>query len=217
MLLSYPAMSAVDLIQWAPWIAAAVTVPWLGMFAAAKPNTGIAVIVGQRRLRDAVVVAGLGAAVTVVSLIMRPSWPLDWWRVIQDGTHPSMIMRPFGFVLLLAALRWRRPEARTLLALSVLPTTAGPPEGLLFATVARTRKEALVLAIISHAMLPVAISASHLRTFLELSNRNALGVLAFIYVPALVVVLLTRTPVPSADTPPAGDRLGPDKTIPAQY
>jgi len=216
MLLSYPAMSAVDLIQWAPWMAAALTLPWLGIFAAAKPNTGIAVVVGQRRIRDTLLVAGLGAAVTVISLVIRPSWPLDWWRIIRDGTHPPMIARPFGFVLLLAAIRWRRPEARTLLALSVLPTTAGPPEGLLFATVARTRKEALMLALVSHAMLPVAISASHFRTFLELSNRNAIGVLAFIYIPALVVLLLTRSTPGEPRLEPNGERSSSETQIPAR-
>jgi hypothetical protein len=191
MLLSYPVLASIDLVQWAPWLAAAMTLPWLGAVAAAKPNIGLAVIVGQRRRADAVVAIAGATLLTVCSLVVLPSWPWDWLAAIRGAPHiKSFVLRPFGFVLLLASLRWRVPEGRALLSLALVPMTAGVQEGLLLATLPRSRKEALVVALISHGMLPVSMSTSRLTTYQALSERLALGGLFFVFVPALALLLL---------------------------
>jgi hypothetical protein len=190
MLLSYPALATVAVVQWVPWLAAATMLPWLGAFAAAKPNIGVAVGVAQRGWREFAIATGGTIVLTGLSFALLPSWPVDWFEATRSATHVrSLVLRPLGFVLLLAALRWRIPEGRALLALALVPMTPGPQEGLLLAGVAETRKQALILAIISHAMLPVAQSVLYMPTFVEVADRLSWGVLAFIYVPVLIVLL----------------------------
>jgi hypothetical protein len=191
MLLSYPALAAVDLIQWAPLLAAATWMPMLGFVAAAKPNIGVAMAAGAVNRRNAIISIGAAAILTIVSLIVLPTWPGDWLAAIREAPHiKPFILRPFGFILLLAALRFRLPEGRSMLALALVPMTAGPQEGLLLASLPRSRKEALLLALISHGMLPVARSTSSLATYQLLSERLAAGVLVFVFLPALAVLLL---------------------------
>jgi len=188
--LSYPALGSVQLIQWAPWLAVATLAPWVGFFIAAKPNVGIAVLAAQRDRRGFVVVL-LGAAVLVLlSLLVAPAWPRDWWAAMGSAPHiRPLVSRPGGFLLLLAALRWRRPEARALLAYALTPMTPGVYEALLFASVAPTRQVALILAILSYAALPIGLRSGHAPTFVAAAEQFSTALIAFVYVPILVVLL----------------------------
>jgi hypothetical protein len=70
------------------------------------------------------------SAFLVLSLFVLPSWPRDWWTALQhDNTDlVAPVFRPFGLVLLLAALRWRLPEGRLLLAIAFIPQNILPYE-----------------------------------------------------------------------------------------
>jgi hypothetical protein len=61
-----------------------------------------------------------------------------------------LILRPGGFVMLLALLRYRDPDARLLLGLALVPQTGLAYEALPALTVARTRAEAAFLALMTH-------------------------------------------------------------------
>jgi len=117
--LSAPYWVALAVAQWSPLLAAAALLPGLGWLLACKPNLGVAGFI-YRPSRAALI----GAAVFGgLSLLLLPSWPRDWLETLGslEGHPPAALILPLGPLLLLAARRWRTPEGRLLLALSVFP------------------------------------------------------------------------------------------------
>ena len=112
--------------QTTPLMVAAALVPAFGIFMAVRPNTAAALWIAWPSVRTLVA----ASLVLVLSLVVLPSWPWDWWLALPLDHTPMMppILRPFGFILLLAALRWRLPEGRLILAIAVIPQTTLPYE-----------------------------------------------------------------------------------------
>jgi hypothetical protein len=181
---SFPFMMAAHLGHWSPWIAASLLVPALGFMVAVKPNLGLAAM-ATRPSRPMI----LGAAVlVVVSLVAMPSWPSRWLSVMSGApAHLIPVMTWYGAPLILAALRWRRPEGRLLLAMSLLPQTATFADQLLLFLVPQTSRQSLALALISAAggiaWMVKLLSGGHPVTV------GGPYVVASVYLPALVVLL----------------------------
>jgi hypothetical protein len=118
--LSTPYLLAATLAQWGPFaLAAALGGPLLGAAGFLKPTLG-AIAFAYHPSRRALAYAVIGA---LVSLVLWPGWPLDWWATLHQSTEPHnpALLAPAGFVLLLAALRWRKPEGRALLLAALMP------------------------------------------------------------------------------------------------
>lgn len=131
--------------QTTPLMVAASLIPVLGFLLAAKPNTSVALWISQPSW-----LAVLGVLLAVaLSLAVLPSWPREWWMALpaDKAQLAPPILRPFGFCLLLAALRWRMPEARLILAIAFLPQTTLPYELVPLALVPRNRAEMTVYVI----------------------------------------------------------------------
>jgi hypothetical protein len=112
--------------QTTPLMVAASLVPALGFLLAVKPNISAALWIARPSW-----MAILGVSLFLgLSLVVLPSWPRDWWMALPaDSTElVPPILRPFGFVLLLAALRWRSSEGRLLFALAFIPQSTLPYE-----------------------------------------------------------------------------------------
>jgi hypothetical protein len=109
-----------------PLMVAATLVPALGFLIAVKPNTSAALWIARPSWLPLLGVSVLLA----LSLAVLPTWPLDWWMALPaDNTDfMPLVMRPFGPLLLLAALRWYTPEGRLLLAIACLPQSTLPYE-----------------------------------------------------------------------------------------
>ena len=182
--LSFPYVMAASLGQWAPLIMAAVLLPGLGCLAVCKPNLGIA-LAASRPTRAAVYG---GVALLVGTLALDPSWPIKWidnLRTMQG--HPPPIFTWFGVPLAAAALRWRRDDARLVCAMAAVPQLPMFADQLPLLLVARTRLEAMGMALVGHVG-----GLLWLRTRLpddHPSANAALFVLAFAYYPALFLVL----------------------------
>jgi hypothetical protein len=112
--------------QTTPLMLAASLIPALGFLLAVKPNTSAALWLARP---SRMAVLGVSAFL-LLSLLVLPSWPLDWWTALQQDNTDLVppVLRPFGLVLLLAALRWRSPEGRLLLAIAFIPQNALPYE-----------------------------------------------------------------------------------------
>ena len=182
--LSFPFAMAASLGQWAPLIMAAVLLPGTGFLAVCKPNLGLA-LAAARPTKAAIYG---GAALLVGSLVFDPAWPQKWLanlRTMQG--HPPPIMTLAGALLVLAVLRWRREDARIVLAMAAVPQLPMFADQLPLMLVARTRMESMVLALLSHIggviWLKTRLPDNHP------SANAALYVLAFAYYPALVMVL----------------------------
>ncbi len=112
--------------QTTPLMVAASLVPALGFLLAVRPSTSAPLWIARP---SRMAVLGVSAFL-VLSLFVLPSWPRDWWTALQhDNTDlVAPVFRPFGLVLLLAALRWRLPEGRLLLAIAFIPQNILPYE-----------------------------------------------------------------------------------------
>ena len=130
--------------QWSPLLLAGVLAPGLSFFWVAKPTLALALWAGWPHRAAAV-----GAVIALAtSLLLAPTWPREWWATV--GTDPHLlpaIARPFGWILLLSLLRWRRPEARFLAVLACIPHTEAWPDALLLFAVVRTPREMTLLAL----------------------------------------------------------------------
>lgn len=125
--------------QATPLMVAAILVPALGFLLAVRPNTAAPLWIARPSW-----IPVLGAVVFVLlSLAIRPSWPLDWWMALPPDPRELAppILRPFGFALLLGALRWRSPEGRLILATAFAPQSTLPYELVPLALVPANRLE----------------------------------------------------------------------------
>jgi hypothetical protein len=188
-MLSASFLHALVLNQWSPILTAGAVIPWLGLFWVAKPSVGTAMLAAYPS-RGAL----LGSALLLLSsFLVEPEWPARWYDALRSSQHASPILQPGGIILLLAVLRWRRPEARLLLGLACVPQTIGLYETLPLFLIPRTRRPAYVLAVLTYvAAFAQAIVFPRLPGMsLEqnLANRWPV-ILGLVYVPALVILFL---------------------------
>ena len=176
---------ALVLGQWSPIITAAIILPALGFLCVLKPNLGLAATASNP---TKVAILG-GGALLVATLLLQPNWPAEWLRNLHSmPPHPMPIQLPGGFLILLALLRWRRPEARLIAAMACVPQLMYFADQLPLWLVARTRRETMVLSAVSAtawvASLLVNIQADRQPAFSSVPY-----VLAGVYLPVLVMVL----------------------------
>jgi len=137
---------AVTFGQWVPLMIASAILPGLGGVLAAKPSIGVSLF--ALRPRRSAVLGALGLA--LLSLAVLPRWPVEWLAALHSTNHLPPVLKPWGWVLLLAALRWRTPEGRLMLALACVPQTTSLYESLPLFLVCRKRSDAYLLAVLSH-------------------------------------------------------------------
>src|SRR5262249_36410888 len=109
--------------QWSMLMTAAPFLPAaLGFVLICKPTIGLALFAARPAKAAAI---GCGAR-AVVSFALFPGWLPEWWRAtrsIADAIGPPMLLRPGGILVLAALARWRRADARLLLAMALVPQT----------------------------------------------------------------------------------------------
>jgi len=195
-LASVPFLASVLDGQIASALTGASLVPALGFILTAKPPIGLA-LWASRPSRVAAISAAVFVALTI---LIWPHWPGTWLQTIRDAPHiRAPILRPGGFLLLLAALRWREPEGRLLAVWACMPHNEAFYDFLPILLVARSASETALLvvcswlALLASALLPrgdispgvdlVAATADHWKALF----------VAF-YLPALLLVLFRRRP-----------------------
>lgn len=183
-------LSSVQLVQWTPIVACGILLPTLGVFAAAKPNVGMAVLAGLRTPRDGIrATIGIGLA-TVLAFVVNPHWLTEWRAELSTAYHfRSYVLLPGGFLLLLSLARWRRWEARLLAVLSLVPQTPGPNATLLLLLIPDTRKNLTLLSLLTFVPLFGAIRAARVPTFAEYADVVGRLTLYAVFLPTLWIVL----------------------------
>ena len=171
--------------QWSPLMTALLLFPAIGWLAAIKPNIGIATIVANPTRRA---VFG-SAAFLVATLAFQPTWPAEWLRNLRAlPAHPAPIFVPGGFIVLLALLRWRRPEARLLVAMACVPQLLYFSDQLPLWLIPESRRESMLLSVSSLVAWAAALLVTT-RAGAQPALSSEYYVLAAVYVPVLIMVL----------------------------
>lgn len=202
MFLSAPAIQAMFSGQWSPWLTAAVGLPWLGLVWTAKPSIGLALFAGWPSRRAFIG----GFVLLILSLILVPNWPADWLNAVRHTPqYKAPVQRLGGALLLLSFLRWRRPEARMLGALALIPHTTVLYEQLPLLLIPKTGRAFAVLMGLGYlAQVLTATLVPHGPTNELLATLDAEWpyYLVLVYLPALYLTL--RGSVSPDRTPPTG-------------
>ena len=185
-LASGPVLTALATGQYTTYATAGVILAPVAMTWAAKPQLAIALFAAwpsRRALAWALAALGL-------SLLVRPSWPWEWLEVMHEAEHiRAAVTRPGGAILLLALLRWRRPEARLLTALAVIPHTESLYDLVPLGLIPNTLREMLLLvgfSLVAVTLQPAPLSGAELAPSLEAMWPYAMILL---YLPCLILVL----------------------------
>jgi hypothetical protein len=189
---SYPAVLALQGVQWAPLLTVGALVPWLGGVLACKPSIGVALACYRptpQWLRGAV---GGAAALSVAAFVLAPSWPSGWLAAVRESTavYSAPVVLPGGWLLLFALARWRLPEARLLVALSCVPQTVLGYELLpVVALVPANTFGVLALTLASHAAPQIVGATITSTAYNDVVLAQGRATVWCVLVPALGLVL----------------------------
>ena len=189
MLLTIAAQSALLLVQWSFLLAAAWLLPWVASVLVVKPNIATAIVAARLEKRFLWPALGGSVALISVSFIVAPHWP-RWWleSLAADPNRSAAVARSGGFLLLLSGLKWRRPEARLLLLLSIVPQTLGHYDALLLFFVPDRASQAIALAALSH-FLNLLNLGDRPATLNDAVVASGIRVVHYLYLPSLLFVL----------------------------
>ncbi len=188
---SLPFLIAAHQAQFSPLIAAGFFLPSLAWTWAAKPTLGLVLIASTGSVRALTIALVGGTILLLISLAFVPQWPGEWLGAVRSQTHMiAPITRPGGFLALAALLRWRRPEARLVAGMTLVPQTVGWWDLVPLLLVASTFRESLVLAVTTMAPLVYEMMFGLNDGTLDVYPRSSLILMAAIYIPATIIVLL---------------------------
>ncbi|HMF97592.1 MAG TPA: hypothetical protein VKE96_25000 [Vicinamibacterales bacterium] len=138
-LVSIAALMTLQTSQWSLLLTGAALVPVFGLLLIAKPTIGLALFAAFPHRRIAIGCALLLA----LSVLARPLWMIDWRATFASVPHVvAPITHVGGPLLLLAALKWKRADARLLLGMACVPHTTAPYETIPLFLIPQTWTEA---------------------------------------------------------------------------
>jgi nitrogen fixation-related uncharacterized protein len=188
-------------------LTASAMLPGLGWLIVAKPNLALGLFAYHPK-RSTVI---FGIAFVAFSLLIMPHWPIEWWRAVRvrtESNYTAPILLLGGFPLLAALLKWRRPEARLLIAMALMPQSHVFYDQLPLILVPKKRNESMLLVItgfIGYAaatwLMPPDASPSIAAKF------YSPAIIFGMYLPCLVMVLRRpNIPEPREVPPPPESR-----------
>jgi hypothetical protein len=198
MFVSTPFVLAIQASQWTPQLTAAALLPWGGWLFACKPTTALWLFAYRPTWRHVIT----ASMVMLISLALWPAWPFAWRAVLGRLAVATPVTLPGGILVLMALLRWRRPEARMLATMAIVPHSTIIYETLPLFLIPATWIEAgilwigtVVVVILHDALGPYATAGEWLAS----SGRL---IVWCVYLPALVMIL--RRPNVSRDAASVG-------------
>jgi hypothetical protein len=124
-IVSLGALMTMQTSQWSLLLTGAALLPGFGWLLIAKPTIGLALFAAFPRWKTAI-----GCSVLLVlSILIWPTWIAEWLATLPSAPHEvPPVTRRVGPLVLLAALKWKRADARLLLVLACVPQTTAPYE-----------------------------------------------------------------------------------------
>jgi hypothetical protein len=185
-LVSLPGLMTLQTSQWSLLLTGAALIPAVGFLLVAKPTIGLALFAAFPRWKTAI-----GCSVLLIlSVLVRPTWFWDWRATFASAPHVvAPITRVGGPLVLLALLKWKRHDARLLLALTCVPHTTAPYETIPLFLIPQTWAQAwslwtlAILAYLGQWMTGPYTSQA------EYWASGAQWIVVLLYLPCLVMVL----------------------------
>jgi hypothetical protein len=195
-LASWQYFGVAKLLQWSGFMTAAARWDWAVPLVLCKPNLGLAVLAYHPSVRRLTIVAVFGIA----TLLVDPGWIFRWREATASMSYyvpPVLIWQAGGPLLLLSALRWKLPEGRLLLALTLIPHNLLFYDQLLLFLVCRRGRETMALVLLG--WFGGMLCAYFYPTFggaetAAIQANYRVPVVALLYLPALVMVLRMKQP-----------------------
>jgi hypothetical protein len=187
-------------VQWSLLLTAAALLPGLGVLLACKPTLGLALFAAYPSRRTAIA-AGLFGLATVV---IWPWWVAAWLTTIRTQTHliaPVTLLTAGGPLVLLALARWRRPEARLLVALACVPHSPVLYETIALFLIVETWTEGALLVALTTGLFLLQGQCGPGMDFHAWLRHAAQWQVAVVYLPCLLLILRrpNAAPVTVAD------------------
>jgi hypothetical protein len=203
-LVSLGALMTLQTSQWSLLLTGAALVPGFGWLLIAKPTIGLALFAAFPRWKTAI---GCGALL-VLSTLIWPTWIAEWRATLVSAPHViAPITRRVGPLVLLALLKWRRADARLLLALACVPHTTAPYETIPLFLIPQTWPQAWGLWTLA---LVAYVAQSMTGPYVSQAAYWASGaewIVALLYIPCLVMVLFRPNVWPTSEPVQPGGRL----------
>jgi hypothetical protein len=175
---------------------AGVLLPGMGFLASIKPNLALALFV-WRPSRSMVI----GSVVLLAaSLLVLPHWPMEWRMSVArrtPGNYLSPVRLIGGPLLLLAVLRWRSPEARLLIVMSLVPQTMLFYDQVPLALIPQTKRESMLLVI--SGFVGYMVASWNLPPDPNPAAAQTVygpAIVLSLYLPCLIMILLRSTAKP---------------------
>lgn len=185
--LSAPFIIAVIWSQWAPLLCAAILIPDLFFVVLAKPTLGLSVLLARFPARRQLLIC---AALLLISVLLLPSWPLDWLRNTSSHDSTIAVLTLPGVLLLLALPFWRDERARLLLGLSLVPLRFY--DCLSLWLIPERPRDGLYLSALSWVVCGPWLWRNLLAQSHPLDQPSMMLVVGWMYLPALAFVLLRQ-------------------------
>lgn len=183
---SYSFFFAVAISQWSPLLIAAALLPWLGALLVAKPSIGLALWLYRPRWQS----AAIGFVLVLISLGVRPGWPGEWLATLKAADHMAPPVAHLGGpLILLALLRWRRPEARLLIAMACIPHTTLLYEDLPLFLIPSSWRQSILLAVLTWTAQGVNVWLGPYGALIDQTKTGGTVSVALCYLPCLLMVL----------------------------
>jgi hypothetical protein len=188
---------AVEVVQWTPLHASAYALAPLGVFLIIKPHTGLPIFLA----RPSWWAVGGGMVCVAAAFVIDPAW-LTHWRASMafGGAHlgtsatgypySAPVLLPGGFLALLAITRWRRPEARLLVALACVPQSLYLYDTVPLALVPRGLRQSAVFTVLSYVVLMYLIRGRPWTSYPAMAVAGGQMYTLLLYVPLTLMVLL---------------------------
>jgi len=181
-------LTTVWLVQWSMLWTAALFLPWIAVFSSVKPQAALPIVASSERLTTPIAAVAGTLVLFAISLLMLPSWPIEWLHLITSSPYVSApITRLGGFLVFLVLLRWRRPEAWLVFLFACIPQTPYPYNVLILLALANTWREAGLLSIVS-SLGSLVRQRANVHDLASLDIMGDMMVLSA-FIPATVMIL----------------------------
>ena len=193
---------AVFIVQWSPLLAASVVLAPLAFFLAVKPTVGLAYFVARPSWW-----AIVGAVVlTATSFALDPHWVAQWRDAVSRALAVAKhgfpyhvpLFKPGGILVLAALTRWRRPEARLLVALACVPHTPLPYDLLPLFLIPRGWWQSASLVVMSYVMWWLVSRPELPPDFYQTVIEYARASIPCMYLPCTLMILRRKNAGPLA-------------------